>query len=77
MQTNNIKGALPPFYTTLFWIIFSDNSGYKPLPVIRQVDNGMVQRNYLQIKQDVEDFVSAEMERMMGDPGLMGLVVRK
>jgi len=37
----------------------------------------MVQRNYLQIKQDLEDLVSAEIERMMGDPGLVGLVVRK
>ncbi|MEP7107997.1 MAG: TraM recognition domain-containing protein [Ferruginibacter sp.] len=50
---------------------------YKPLPEIRKVDNGMVQRNYLQIKQDVEDLVNAEMEKMMGDPELVGLLVKR
>ncbi len=54
-----------------------EQDNYKPLPVIRTVNSSMVQRNYLQIKQDVEDLVSSEMERMMGDPGLVGLVVRK
>ena len=54
-----------------------EQDNYKALPVVRVVNNSMVQRNYLQIKQDVEDLVSAEMKRMMGDPGLMGLVVRK
>ena len=55
----------------------NEQGKYKPLPVVRVVDNGMVQRNYLQIKQDVEDLVSAEMERMLEDAGLVGLVVRK
>jgi hypothetical protein len=50
---------------------------YKPLPVVRQVDAGMIQRNYLQIKQDVEDVVIAEMERMMSDPGLDRLIVKR
>jgi len=50
---------------------------YKPFPVIRRVDKGMVQRNYFQIKEDIEDLLSAEIERMKGDPELTGLVVRK
>ena len=37
----------------------------------------MVQKNYLQIKRDVEDIVIAEMDRMMGDPELTGLMVKK
>jgi hypothetical protein len=37
----------------------------------------MVQRNYLQIKQDVQDIISSEMERGLGDPGMEHLVIRK
>lgn len=55
----------------------SEHDSYKPLPVIRQVDAGMVQRNYMQIKQDVEDFVESEIERMMDNPELKNLVVKK
>ena len=54
-----------------------EEQNYKPLPIVRQVNNGIVQKNYLQIKQDVEDLVMAEMDRLLGDPALVGLVVRK
>ncbi len=37
----------------------------------------MVQRNYLQIKQDVQDIIQSEMERLLNDPWLSHLVVRK
>ncbi len=57
--------------------IAREESGYKPLPIVRQVDQGMIQRNYLQIKQDVDDLVNAEMERMSGDPRLVNLIVSK
>lgn len=50
---------------------------YEPIPVIREVTASMVQRNYLQIKQDVENLVNAEIERMMNDPSLVGLIVKK
>ncbi|AYD48320.1 hypothetical protein [Arachidicoccus soli] len=39
--------------------------------------NTIVQRNYLQIKQDIQDIIQSEMERMLNDPGLAHLVVRK
>lgn len=54
-----------------------EQAGYKHLPAVRQVDASMIQRNYLQIKQDVEDLVSAEIERMMDDPEMKRLVVKK
>jgi hypothetical protein len=50
---------------------------YKEIPVLRKLDNGMVQRNYLQIKQDVQDIVQSEMERVLNDQGLRNLVVIK
>lgn len=50
---------------------------YRAIKVIRKLDNNMVQRNYLQIKQDIQDIIQSEMERLLNDPGLSHLVVRK
>jgi len=50
---------------------------YKEIPVIRKLDNSMVQRNYLQIKQDVQDIIESEMERVIHDPALSHLVINK
>jgi hypothetical protein len=46
------------------------------IEVIHKLDNTMVQRNYLQIKH-IQDIIQSEMERMLNDPGLSHLVVRK
>ena len=47
----------------------NEQDRYKEMPVVRKLDNAIVQRNYLQIKQDVQDIISSEMERVSGDPG--------
>jgi hypothetical protein len=47
------------------------------IPEIRKVDQVMIQRNYSQIKQDVQDIISSEMERLSGDPALEGLIIKK
>lgn len=54
-----------------------EQNNYKEIPVIRKLDYAMVQRNYLQIKQDVQDIIQSEMERVLSDPGLGHLVVKK
>ncbi len=54
-----------------------EQDSYKEIPIIRKLDNAMVQRNYLQIKQDVQEIIQAEMERVLSDPGLSHLVIRK
>ena len=54
-----------------------EQDSYKEIPVIRKLDNAMVQRNYLQIKQDIQDIIQAEMERVLSDPGLSHLVIKK
>jgi len=41
------------------------------------VDNGIIQRNYLSIKQDVEDLVEAEMGRLIDDPQMSRLIIKK
>ena len=54
-----------------------EQDDYKDIPVIRKVDNAMVQRNYLQIKQDIKDIIYSEKERLLNDFGLAHLVVKK
>lgn len=52
-------------------------ANYKDIAVIRKIDTAMVQRNYLQIKQDIQEIKQSEIERLLGDPGLAYLVLKK
>lgn len=54
-----------------------EEAAYKLLPVVRTVDQGMVQRNYAQIKQDVRDIIDSEMQRMAADPKLALHIIQK
>ncbi len=54
-----------------------EEAGYKEIPEVRKLDNTMIQKNYEQIKQDIQDIIAAEMERLMADPELAHLVVKK
>ena len=54
-----------------------EQDNYKEIPIIRKLDNAMVQRNYLQIKQDVQEIIQSELERVLSDPGLSHLVIKK
>jgi hypothetical protein len=72
------KIELKAFHSTLqndHSAIQKEQANYLPLPVIRQVNNTMVQQNYLQIKRDVENLVIAEMERILRDPTLASLIL--
>ncbi|XDZ54209.1 Type IV secretory system Conjugative DNA transfer [Flavobacterium tructae] len=54
-----------------------EQDNYVDIPVIRKVDNSMVQRNYLQIKKDIKDIIYAEKERLLNDVELKHLVIKK
>ncbi|MDE3183188.1 MAG: YWFCY domain-containing protein [Bacteroidota bacterium] len=54
-----------------------EQEDYRDIEVIRKLDNSMVQRNYLQIKQDIQDIIQSEMERLLNDPAQKHLVVQK
>lgn len=54
-----------------------EQDNYKSIPVVREVTLAMIQQNYLQIRQEVEDLVNAEMERIIGNPGINKMIVRK
>lgn len=54
-----------------------EEENYRNIEVIRKLDTSMVQRNYLQIKQDIQDIIQSEMERLLNDPGLKYMVIKK
>ncbi|WP_073210746.1 conjugal transfer protein MobC [Flavobacterium xinjiangense] len=54
-----------------------EEANYQEIAVIRKIDNAMVQRNYLQIKQDIQEIMQSEIERLLHDPSLTYLVLKK
>lgn len=54
-----------------------EQKNYLPIPEIRRLDNTIVQRNYLRIKQDVQDIIQAEVGRLLNDPAKRHLVIKK
>lgn len=54
-----------------------EEANYRDIEAIRKIDNSMVQRNYQQVKQDIQDIIHSEMERLLADPAQAYLVVRK
>lgn len=60
-----------------FIAIQEEEADYKEIPVIRQVNQQMVNRNFLQIKQDIQDIVNSEIERLLNDPATQHLVIKK
>jgi hypothetical protein len=54
-----------------------EQQGYLPIHQIRSISPSIVNRNYLQIKQEVKDIVNSEMERLMQDPAMKHLIIKK
>ncbi|WP_330441489.1 conjugal transfer protein MobC [Flavobacterium sp. C4GT6] len=57
--------------------IKKEEAGYEEIKPVRKIDPLMVQRNYMQVKQDVQEIIQSEMERLLADPALSYLVIRK
>jgi hypothetical protein len=57
--------------------ITREKQAFVPLPVIKKVGKGIIQQNFLQIKQDIEDLKINELERIKSDPYLSRLIVSK
>ncbi len=60
-----------------FDAINKEEKSYKEIPVVRQITNDMVQRNYLQIKGEIAGLVSAEIGKMLDNPKLQHLVIKR
>ncbi|THF53023.1 conjugal transfer protein TraG [Flavobacterium supellecticarium] len=60
-----------------FDAIQREEKAYEEIPVIRKINSDMIQRNYMQIKQDVQNIIDAEIHRMLNDPSLAHLIIKK
>lgn len=47
------------------------------IPVVRNLDESIIERNFIQIKEDVQWLVFSEMQMLLDDPELSHLVVSK
>jgi len=52
-------------------------SAAESLPVVKAVTDAEVQATFMKVKQEVEELVGEEMRRILGDPGLRRMVVKK
>jgi TusA-related sulfurtransferase len=55
----------------------AEQEAYKEIPGVRKLDNDIIQHNYLQIKQEAQELIQAKIERVLGEPGLQHLVIKK
>ena len=55
----------------------AEKKNFKDLPHVRKVENGMIQRNYFQIKKDIEDVFNSEIEKMLNHPELKALIISR
>lgn len=76
----NSKIALKAFHASIendHEKIAKEERNYKEIPIIREIDQLKIQKNYLEIKQDIMDLIASELERIDADPKLANLKVRK
>lgn len=57
--------------------IRKEELAYRDIGEIRKLEPFMVQRNYIQVKQDVQEIIQSEMERLLSDPALAYMVIKK
>ncbi|REA63559.1 conjugal transfer protein TraG [Dyadobacter luteus] len=57
--------------------IKKQEASYQEIPLIRNLDNAIVQRNFDQIRQDVQDIIDSEIADMLNNPELEYLVLVK
>ncbi|MGC4038328.1 MAG: conjugal transfer protein MobC [Chitinophagaceae bacterium] len=58
-------------------LLQKEQENYKPIPIVRHVTSSMIQKNYIQIKTEIEDLINAELQDMMNDPEKQGLILKK
>lgn len=57
--------------------IKKETDNYKEIPIIRTIDNVIIQKNYLQIKIEIQEIIHSEMERIIKSPALSLLILKK
>lgn len=57
--------------------IKKETDNYQEIPIIRTIDNVIIQKNYLQIKIEIQEIIHSEMERIIKSPALSSLILKK
>lgn len=57
--------------------IKQEEENYKDIEKIRNIDSQIIQRNYDQVRLDVQQIIDTEMEKLLADPAKAYLVIRK
>lgn len=55
----------------------AEEATYVDIPDVRKVTPELIQRNYEQIKQDIQDLLQCEMQALVADPARMHLLINK
>lgn len=55
----------------------NEQENYEEIPFLKKLDYAIIQRNYLQIKHDVQDLVQSQMQLLLSDPGMTHLLIKK
>lgn len=50
---------------------------YTMTPRVKKQSNEIVQQNYLQVKNDIQEIIYTEIERLISDPSLTSLIIKK
>lgn len=54
-----------------------EEAAYQEIPDVRKVTPDIIQRNYDQIKQDIQDLLRSEMQALLSDPARVHLIINK
>lgn len=72
------KIALKAFHSEIIndhEAIRREEANYKNIPSVREVDAATIQKNYLQVKEDIGWLIESEIERIKNDPELAHLII--
>ncbi|MXN90803.1 TraM recognition domain-containing protein [Flavobacterium sp. Sd200] len=54
-----------------------EEDNYKEIEPVRKLLPSQVQQNYIQIKQDIREIIDSEMRRLLDDPALRWMIIKK
>lgn len=57
--------------------IKQEEESYREIEKIRNIDSQIIQRNYSQIRQDIQEIIDSEMEKLLADPAKAYLIIQK
>src|SRR5260221_1753496 len=53
------------------------SNSFTSLPIVRQLDAAIIDSNYMRIKNEVQQIIEAEVERILNTPGLEQTIIKK